>query len=68
MSDFHDYLNLNDAQFRRVDPLAMNLLVARSIPSLSDLDLPKYSLLLDEWASAVAEQLPIVEAAFQKKP
>ncbi|MCI0352978.1 MAG: hypothetical protein L0Z53_26450, partial [Acidobacteriales bacterium] len=47
------------------DPLVMNLLVAKSIPSLSNLDISSYQCLADEWAEAVRQRLPDAERAFR---
>jgi hypothetical protein len=42
MADYLRLLGLPDDEFVRVDPVAMNLLVARSIPALAGLDIPRY--------------------------
>jgi hypothetical protein len=52
----------------RIDPLAMNLLVAKSIPSLSDLDIPRYRRLADQWAEDVRRRLPGAEQVFRRSP
>ncbi len=67
----HEYLRLlplTDDELARVDPVVMNLLVAKSIPSLADLDIPRYQALADEWAEAVRQRLPGAEKVFRQMP
>jgi hypothetical protein len=52
----------------RVDPLVMNLLVAKSIPSLANLDIDHYQTLADQWADGIRARLPRAELAFKKTP
>jgi hypothetical protein len=61
-------LGLPDDEFLRVDPVAMNLLVAKSIPALADLDIPRYKRLADQWAAAIRERLPGAERVFRQTP
>jgi hypothetical protein len=42
MADYLRLLSLPDQEFLRVDPVEMNLLVAKSIPTLANLDIPRY--------------------------
>ena len=58
MSDYRQLLACSDADLARVDPLVMNLLVARSIPSLAGLDIGRYERLADQWAAEVRRRLP----------
>jgi hypothetical protein len=44
VDDYRQLLARSDAELASVDPLVMNLLVARSIPSLADLDVPATSV------------------------
>ena len=53
MTDYRQLLACSDAELARVDPLVMNLLVAKSIPSLADLDISRYQKLADHWADDV---------------
>jgi hypothetical protein len=46
----------------------MNLLVAKSIPSLSGLDIPHYQRLADQWAEGIRSRLPRAESEFRKTP
>jgi hypothetical protein len=68
VTDYRQLLGCSDVEFTRADPLEMNLLVARSIPSLSDLDIPRYQRLADQWAEDVRQRLPAAEKAFRRTP
>jgi hypothetical protein len=46
----------------------MNLLVARSIPALADLDIPRYQRLADEWTDGIKAWLPQAELHFWECP
>ena len=50
----------------RLDPLEMNLAVAKDIPSLAGLDIGRYRAAADHWAAEVRKALPAAEAEFQK--
>jgi hypothetical protein len=63
-----DLLALTDAELARVDPVEMNLLVARGIPSLPDLDIHRYQRIADAWAEDTRRRLPAAEAAFHQTP
>jgi len=65
------YLELlphSNEQLAKVDPQLMNLLVAKSIPSLAGLDVPRYQQQAGEWAAAITESLPGAERVFRKTP
>jgi hypothetical protein len=68
MIDYRQLLACSDDEFARVDPLVMNLLVAKSIPSLADLDLPRYQRQADQWAEDVRQRLPAAEQVFWQRP
>lgn len=68
MADYLRLLGLSDDEFLRVDPVVLNLLVAKSIPSLADLDISRYQRLADEWAAAVRVRLPAAERVFRQTP
>jgi Transglutaminase-like superfamily len=61
-------LALTDEEFAGVDPLVMNLLVAKDIPSLADLDIPKYQRMANEWALGVQQLISTLEGHFWKDP
>src|SRR5712692_1646703 len=68
MNTYLELLSKSDAELARVDPLEMNLLVAKAIPSLADLDIPYYQDLADRWAAEVAQQLPAAEERYHQMP
>ncbi len=68
MTDYRALLTCSDEQLRRVDPLAMNLLVAKSIPSLVNLDIPQYQKQANQWAEEVRQRLPAAEQVFWQTP
>jgi hypothetical protein len=61
-------IGLDCKQLARLDPLLMNLEVARGIPRLSHLDVASYQRMADEWATDVARSLSEDEAAFHRSP
>lgn len=56
------------ADLRKVDPVVLNLSVAKGIPALADLDVPRYQKLADTWAADIRKMLPGAEREFQKAP
>ena len=68
MADYLHLLALSEAELSRVDPVEMNLLVAKSIPALAGLDIPHYQRLADEWTDAVRGRLPSAEKVFRQTP
>ncbi len=68
MLSVNDLAKASNEELARIDPLVMNLLVAKSIPSLSDLDIAHYQQLADKWAYGVRKRLPKAEAEFRKTP
>jgi len=61
-------LALSDAEFEAVDLVEVNLAVARGIPSLKDLDVPRYCDIVGEWTAAFRKFLPGAERQFQQTP
>jgi hypothetical protein len=57
-----------DEQLRRVDPLVMNLVVAKGIPNLADLDIGRYQQLRDQWANDAKRALRAGESQFHAAP
>jgi hypothetical protein len=45
------FLALSDEELSRIDPVVMNLVVAKGIPALAGLDIGRYVRLADEWAA-----------------
>jgi hypothetical protein len=68
MKDYRAFLACSDDELAAVDPLVLNLLVAKSIPSLADLDLAPYVQLRDSWALAVERRIPQLEHHFHRSP
>jgi hypothetical protein len=68
MLDIEAVLKLSDEGLARVDPLEMNLMVARGIPSLSNLDIPEYQAQADACAAEVGDALPAKEKHFWQAP
>jgi hypothetical protein len=67
-TDYHQLLVCSDAELGQVDPLVMNLLVAKSISSLADLDIARYQAMADQWADDVRRRLPSAERVFWQTP
>jgi hypothetical protein len=67
-SPLDDWSALPNHDLARVDPLVLNLTVARQIPRLADLDLDHYQALADDWAGAIRRELPSAEAEFERAP
>jgi hypothetical protein len=62
-------LALSDEQLAGLDPLAVNLIVAKGIPQLADLDISHYQSQLNAWAWEFANQyLPAWTNVFEKEP
>lgn len=68
MLDYREMLALDNPALAGVDPLVRNLLVAKSIPALSHLDIPSYQQKADEWAAAIRKRLPDDERMFWRRP
>jgi hypothetical protein len=61
-------LGYTDAQLAVVDPLEMNLLVAKEIPSLAQLDIAAYKRTADGWARDIKGGLRQAERQFHQAP
>jgi len=55
-------------RFQGIDPLHLNLSVARGIPSLAGVDVGRYQSLSDRWAREIQKALPGAEVEFRKVP
>jgi len=66
--DYRQLLALSDDELAQVDPLVMNLLVARDIPSLAHLNIGRYQQMRDEWAEGVRKRLPHADKVFARDP
>lgn len=52
---------MSDAELAAVDPVVMNLAVARGIPSLGDLDIAHYVRIADEWGADLVQKMRVWE-------
>jgi hypothetical protein len=55
-------------ELKLIDPLVMNLLVAKGIPSLAKLNLFSYEQKLLEWSNAIRHGLRDAENQFHQTP
>ncbi len=66
---FGEFLAMRPAELGEVDPLALNLAVAREIPSLSSLEVSAYQRILNEWTDDFRTRcLPQWEPYFHDAP
>jgi hypothetical protein len=65
---YYKYLARSNKYLAHIDPVEMNLEVAKSIPALADLDIAYYQGLADEWAEGVRQRLPHAEKVFAESP
>jgi hypothetical protein len=68
MTDYREMLALSNPELARVDPVIRNLLVAKSIPALAQLEIPRYQQLVNKWAEAIRVWLLTAEQEFLKTP
>ncbi len=61
-------LCLSNHELATVDPVVMNLVVAKGIPALADLDIGHYVRLADQWADDLRNRMPALEADFHAAP
>lgn len=65
---FRHLLAMTDEELAHIDPLEMNLLVAKGLPSLAHLDIPHYQRLADDWTAGVHRLIATVEGHFWQDP
>jgi hypothetical protein len=63
-----EWLAIPDQKLEECDLVALNLCVARGIPSLGDLDVVSRCRTVDEWTVQFATDLPRMEQAFHRAP
>ena len=61
-------VGLSNEELARVDPVVMNLAVAKGIPSLADLNVGEYVRLADAWADDLRARMPAMEEGFSDAP
>jgi hypothetical protein len=68
VKDYQQLLGYSNSDLGRVDPVIQNLLVAKSISALAELDISHYQRLADTWADEIRAWLPQAEKTFWKMP
>jgi hypothetical protein len=61
-------LALTDEELERADVVVLDLVIAKEIPSLADLDIARYVSIVDDWTDQFKQVLPGMEATFRKTP
>ena len=61
-------LSLSNEELGSVDPVVMNLAVAKGIPALAALDIGHYVELADKWAGEIERNIPAGDANFHRQP
>ena len=59
---------LPNDELAKVDPVVMNLVVAKGIPALGNLDIGHYVGLADHWAAEIEQHIPAGDANFYRNP
>jgi hypothetical protein len=62
------FVGLTEEELAAVDPVVLNLAVARGIPALADLEIGRYVALADDWAADIRRRLPRMEPHFYRSP
>jgi hypothetical protein len=62
------FLAYRDEELSLADPVVMNLVVAKGIPALANLDIDRYVRLADEWAGDLRARMPAKEREFHRRP
>lgn len=57
-----DLVAMSDAELEAMDPLVMNMVVARDVPELAEIDFTRYARLVDGWADRIGRGLAASEA------
>lgn len=68
ISHLQQLSRLDDDEFAQIDPLLMNLVVAKGIPALAHLDIVAYQRLADQWAAEVGRCAAEDEPMFRRSP
>ena len=59
---------LSEEELAAVDPLVMNLAVAKGLPCFAGLEIDGYAHAADEWAADIRRRLPGAEGKFRRSP
>lgn len=57
-----DLVAMSDAELEAMDPLVMNMVVAKELPDLTGIDFAKYAKVVDGWAERIGKGLALSEA------
>jgi hypothetical protein len=68
VTDYRELLALDNGALSHVDPLLVNLLVAKSIPALSHLNIQAYQRRANYWGEQIRARLPNLEREFHDSP
>jgi hypothetical protein len=68
VESWQELISRSDTELAKLDPLVMNLLVAKGIPAQADLAVAGYQQQADCWAAEVQRCLPWAEAQFRETP
>lgn len=69
MSEREDYfLSLSNEELARIDPVVLNLTIAKGVPALADLDMDRYVRLADRWAEDIERRVPGCDESFGHSP
>ena len=60
--------SLSALQISQIDPLRLNLAVARGCPACRELEVDCFAAVVDDWANQVRQLLPSAEAEFRHRP
>ncbi len=62
------HVAMSDEELARIDPLVLNLQVAKGIPALAELNICRYQELADEWAAGVQRLITKAQGHFWRNP
>ena len=68
MQNYRDLIDAPNDELATVDPLVMNLLVAKELPALAHIDIDSYRSQADLWAEQIRRRLLTDEREFHKTP
>ena len=62
------FLGMEDDELAVVDPVVMNLVVAKGIPALANIDIERYVAMADGWAADLRRNLAQADENFRRAP
>lgn len=57
-----DLVAMDDAELEAMDPLVMNMVVAKGLPDLAGIEFTRYARVVDGWAERIAQGITVGEA------